>query len=67
MLITGCPHCDATAEVVHRGTLASTRGPVDMLQVRCVNRHWFLMPGGALRPASDGRDRQPDAPTSPAF
>ena len=56
MLIVGCPQCDATAEAVHKGTLASSHGPVDMLQIACVNRHWFLMPGDALRSASPALD-----------
>lgn len=56
MLIVGCPQCDATAEAVHRGTLASTHGAVDMLQVACVNRHWFLMPGDALPAARSAVD-----------
>jgi hypothetical protein len=41
--IVGCPQCDASAEVIDEGTAASTHGPVDMVRVVCVNRHWFLM------------------------
>jgi hypothetical protein len=40
---TACPQCGAPAEVVAEGGVESTEGPVGMVRVRCVERHWFLM------------------------
>jgi hypothetical protein len=39
----GCPQCSAPAEVVSEGRLGSTGGPVEIVRVRCAERHWFLM------------------------
>lgn len=50
MHIIGCPQCDATAELIEEGRAASTAGPVEIVRVVCVNRHWFLMNRDALPP-----------------
>lgn len=46
-----CPQCGAPAVIEARASLASTAGPLDHVKVRCLDRHWFLMPeellGGA--------------------
>ena len=44
MRLTTCPGCDAVAEVLDAGTVHSTDGPVQLVRVQCVRRHWFLMP-----------------------
>jgi hypothetical protein len=48
MQIIGCPECDATAEVLEHGRVASTSGLLDVVKVVCVARHWFLMTRDAL-------------------
>jgi hypothetical protein len=48
MQIIGCPQCDATAEVIDHGRVASTDGALDVVRVVCVDRHWFLMTRDAL-------------------
>jgi hypothetical protein len=45
---SACPECGATAEVVPEGCADSTDGPVEMVRVRCVERHWFLMAADSL-------------------
>ena len=42
-LIT-CPECGHLAEVEWRDVLDSTDGPVEHARIRCIQRHWFLMP-----------------------
>lgn len=44
--LTFCPQsdCFAVAEVYERFVLDSTDGPVEMVRVRCVDRHDFMMP-----------------------
>lgn len=32
------------ADIVDQAVVASTAGPVDIIHVVCVQRHWFLMP-----------------------
>ena len=46
--LTSCPECGALAEVNWRAELPSTSGPVEHAHVRCLNRHWFLMPTEGL-------------------
>jgi hypothetical protein len=46
--IAGCPECGAPAEVISEGLVASTDGPIELVRVRCVHRHWFLMPADRL-------------------
>lgn len=43
-----CPECGLVAEVVRRAWLASTDGPMEHLGIRCVGRHWFLLPAELL-------------------
>jgi hypothetical protein len=36
--------CALPAEVEYRHVVSSTAGPVDLVKVRCLRRHWFLAP-----------------------
>ncbi len=45
---TTCPQCGEIAEIVWRDVLQSTDGPVEHAYVRCLHRHWFLMPSADL-------------------
>lgn len=45
---TTCPQCGLLAEVEDRHVLESTDGPVEHAGVRCVQRHWFLLPVATL-------------------
>ena len=45
---TTCPQCGQVAEIVWRAVLPSTDGPVEHSYVRCLHRHWFLMPSADL-------------------
>lgn len=49
--LTACPEpgCDAPAEIVDRRTLPSTGGPIEHAQIRCLRKHWFLLPVAMLR------------------
>ena len=44
MRIVACPQCGLAAEIVDQAVVASTSGPVDIIRLVCVQRHWFLMP-----------------------
>ena len=46
--LTACPQCGAPAEMINHATLTSTDGPVDMVRINCVARHWFLIAAGTL-------------------
>jgi hypothetical protein len=46
--LTTCPECGGLAEVEDRAVLDSTDGPVEHARVRCVRRHWFLLPVATL-------------------
>jgi hypothetical protein len=48
MDLTTCPECGAIAEVEWRAVMESTAGPVEHAKVRCVQRHWFLLPVASL-------------------
>jgi|1186.fasta_scaffold23031_2 hypothetical protein len=61
--LIGCPQCAAPAEVVSEGRLGSTGGPVELVRVRCLERHWFLMPEDQLPVPDQGSSS--DALTSP--
>lgn len=43
---TVCPDesCGHIAEIEWRDALSGTSGHVEMAKVRCVQRHWFLLP-----------------------
>jgi hypothetical protein len=45
---TYCPECGELAEVEWRAVLDSTDGPVEHAKIRCVRRHWFLLPLSSL-------------------
>ena len=45
---TTCPECGAPAEIVDRDTLDSTAGPMEIVKLYCVRRHWYLMPTSSL-------------------
>jgi hypothetical protein len=45
---THCPECGHVAEVEWREVLESTDGPVEHAKVRCVQKHWFLLPVASL-------------------
>jgi hypothetical protein len=68
--VTGCPQCGAPAEVVPEGRLGSTDGPVEIVRVRCADRHWFLMAEDQLTPAAPrlvpDQGSSSDARTSPS-
>jgi hypothetical protein len=50
---TSCPECGELAEVEWRAVLESTDGPVEHAKIRCVRRHWFLLPVASLaRPST---------------
>jgi hypothetical protein len=39
-----CPECGVLAEVQPHTELNSTSGRVKHVKVRCLSRHWFLLP-----------------------
>ena len=43
-----CPDCGQPAWVEWRDVVNSTSGPVVHVKVRCLDRHWFLMPESSL-------------------
>ncbi|CAN5626858.1 hypothetical protein BH11ACT8_BH11ACT8_07680 [soil metagenome] len=45
---TSCPECAAPAEIEWRAVLEGTDGAVEHARVRCVAKHWFLLPLAAL-------------------
>ena len=48
--VHACPECGSFAEVEWRAVVDSTDGPVEMVKIRCLHRHWFLMPVETLEP-----------------
>lgn len=48
--LVSCPECQEVAEVEWRDVATSTDGPVELVKVRCLQGHWFLMPGERLSP-----------------
>jgi hypothetical protein len=61
---TSCPECGLIAEVEWRAVMESTDGPIEHAKIRCVQKHWFLLPVAALRaPRARPRVTQP-APAS---
>lgn len=68
-----CPECGQVAEVTRREWLASTAGPVEHVHIRCVQRHWFLLPAASVvglvpSPSSTSREhsRRVRGPASPS-
>jgi ribosomal protein S18 acetylase RimI-like enzyme len=43
-----CPTCGEIAEVEWRDWVSSTDGAVELVKIRCANRHWFLTPAERL-------------------
>ena len=50
---TLCPECGGLAEVQWRDAVESTDGPIEHAKIRCVRRHWFLLPVASLERASE--------------
>lgn len=50
ILWTTCPDpgCRSPAEIEWRDVARGTSGFVEMAKVRCVQRHWFLLPVQAI-------------------
>jgi hypothetical protein len=46
--LVACPECGHPADVEWRDDLDSTDGAVEHLKIRCLNRHWFLLPSDTL-------------------
>lgn len=46
--LTRCPGCGGHAEIERRTVLESTDGPIEHLRLRCVRRHWFVVPAAML-------------------
>jgi hypothetical protein len=66
--LTICPECGAPAETTDEGHVDSTDGPVRVVRVRCVRRHWFLLAADDLA-SSNAYLRTPAAsgvPSTPA-
>lgn len=55
MEIVDCPECGIPAEIEESSWLDSTSGPVEHLKIRCLRRHWFLVPRDRLPAASHSR------------
>ena len=43
-----CPQCGLPTEITERLVLDSTDGPVEHVRIKCVQRHWFLLPVESL-------------------
>ncbi len=59
--ITVCPECSGAAEILNRGVLDSTHGPVEHARVQCPTGHVFNLPVAMLSPdavphPTSGRD-----------
>jgi hypothetical protein len=48
-----CPECGSHAEIESRTPLLSTDGWVEHLKIRCLHRHWFLLPADRLNVAAN--------------
>lgn len=42
--LVGCPECGSPAIVEWTDSMASTSGPIEHLKIRCVRKHWYLLP-----------------------
>jgi hypothetical protein len=47
-----CPECGAQAEIEARAQLATTGGWIEHLKIRCLFRHWFLLPADLMYASS---------------
>jgi hypothetical protein len=56
---TLCPECGGLAEVQWRDVAESTDGPVEQAKIRCIHRHWFLLPVAYLERACEAATRRP--------
>lgn len=67
MELTQCPDpaCDAPAEVLDRYALSSTDGGIEHIKVRCLHRHWYLLPVSALKPRTFAGQGNPAASRTP--
>lgn len=63
--LTRCPTCDGAAEITRRTVLESTDGPIEHVGVRCVYRHWFLMPASGLDRPAPSPQRAPSLDHAP--
>ncbi|GAB2689585.1 hypothetical protein [Thalassiella azotivora] len=48
MDLTVCPECGLPAEVEWRQTVPHRDDGSGLVKLRCLSRHWFLMPSGRL-------------------
>ena len=55
---TNCPGCGALAEVEWRAVMESTDGPIQHAKIRCVQKHWFLLPIAALAAPGESAAKQ---------
>ena len=46
--LVACPQCGNPADATTHATVASTHGPVKIVRVSCLDRHWYLMPADQL-------------------
>jgi hypothetical protein len=46
--LVACPECGNPAEIEWRDEVDSTHGAIEHLKIRCVDKHWFLMPADML-------------------
>jgi hypothetical protein len=44
LVLVACPDCGATAEVEWQSAGTGTDCAPVLVKIRCLNRHWFLMP-----------------------
>ena len=54
-----CPQCGASARITERFRLDSTAGPVEHVQIGCVNNHWLTPPAETV--AGAGSESTPAA------
>jgi len=60
-----CPTCASPAEVESSSKVFSTDGPVELVKISCVRRHWFLLPRDMLASPSTADGASPSsAPTA---
>ncbi len=47
LITTHCPECGSVAEIEWSASVCGTSGPVRLAKVRCILKHWFLLPVAA--------------------